>query len=384
MSASWRPQTRLVHGGCNRSPHGETSEALFLTSGFCYERAEDAEARFAETQEGYTYSRVGDPPCGCSRSAWRSSKGSEDCAATASGMAAVHADADVPAAHRHAGRGLGPAVRLVPLDPDPALPALRDRGGAGPDGKDLGAVGTGLSPPGRPRIPRIAGQPDAGAGGSRRGRRVGPPRAGRGDRRQRVRDAAAASSRCELGADIVVYSATKHIEARAAAWAADLCDTAFRKNGCSPTCAIRGRASALSTPGFWSRGWRPWPYVCAPERGRGPGRALARGPSPVPQVLYPGVGELPTARAGAAADEGRRHAGGLRVGGGRAEAFAVLNRLQLIKISNNLGDAKSSSPIPPARPTRRRAGRAVGGRASPRTCCGCRSGWRTSTICWPI
>ena len=61
MSASWRPQTRLVHGGVGRSPHGETSEALFLTSGFCYQRAEDAEARFAETQEGYTYSRVGNP-----------------------------------------------------------------------------------------------------------------------------------------------------------------------------------------------------------------------------------------------------------------------------------------------------------------------------------
>ena len=43
MPATWRPQTQLVHGGSQRSPHGETSEALFLTSGFCYERAEDAE-----------------------------------------------------------------------------------------------------------------------------------------------------------------------------------------------------------------------------------------------------------------------------------------------------------------------------------------------------
>ena len=91
MSASWRPQTRLVHGGCNRSPHGETSEALFLTSGFCYERAEDAEARFAETQEGYTYSRVGNPTVRMLEERMALLEGSEDCAATASGMAAVHA-----------------------------------------------------------------------------------------------------------------------------------------------------------------------------------------------------------------------------------------------------------------------------------------------------
>ena len=75
MPPTWRPQTRLVHGGTNRSPHGETSEALFLTSGFCYERAEDAEARFAETQPGYTYSRVGNPTVPDVRgAAWRSSR----------------------------------------------------------------------------------------------------------------------------------------------------------------------------------------------------------------------------------------------------------------------------------------------------------------------
>ena len=91
MSPSWRPQTQLVHGGTNRSPHGETSEALFLTSGFCYERAEDAEARFAETQEGYTYSRVGNPTVRMLEERMALLEGSEDCAATASGMAAVHA-----------------------------------------------------------------------------------------------------------------------------------------------------------------------------------------------------------------------------------------------------------------------------------------------------
>ena len=91
MSATWRAQTKLVHGGVCRSPHGETSEALFLTSGFCYQRAEDAEARFAETQEGYTYSRVGNPTMRMLEERMALLEGSEDCAATSSGMAAVHA-----------------------------------------------------------------------------------------------------------------------------------------------------------------------------------------------------------------------------------------------------------------------------------------------------
>ena len=57
----WRSGTTLVHGGCLRSPFGETSEALFLNSGFVYETAEEAEARFKGEAEGYVYSRYANP-----------------------------------------------------------------------------------------------------------------------------------------------------------------------------------------------------------------------------------------------------------------------------------------------------------------------------------
>ena len=51
----WKQQTRLVHEGQNRSPHGETAEAMYLTSGYVYDSAEQAEARFREEDDGFIY-----------------------------------------------------------------------------------------------------------------------------------------------------------------------------------------------------------------------------------------------------------------------------------------------------------------------------------------
>ena len=57
----WRQATKLVRGGLNRSEFGETAEAVYLTSGFAYEQAEAAAARFAGEEDGYTYSRLSKP-----------------------------------------------------------------------------------------------------------------------------------------------------------------------------------------------------------------------------------------------------------------------------------------------------------------------------------
>ena len=57
----WKPATKLVHAGTERSQFGETSEALYLTQGFVYDSAEAAEARFKGEDEGYVYSRYGNP-----------------------------------------------------------------------------------------------------------------------------------------------------------------------------------------------------------------------------------------------------------------------------------------------------------------------------------
>ena len=84
-----RKQTNLVRGGLSRSNHGETSEAIFMNSGYVFKNAEQAEARFAEEEEGYLYSRYGNPTVTMFEERMALNEGVESCFATASGMSAV-------------------------------------------------------------------------------------------------------------------------------------------------------------------------------------------------------------------------------------------------------------------------------------------------------
>jgi O-succinylhomoserine sulfhydrylase len=86
-----RPATRLVHGGVQRTHHGETAEALFLTSGYVYDDAEQAEATFAGSVEHYQYSRFANPTLTMLEQRLCLIEGAEDCRTTATGMAAVNA-----------------------------------------------------------------------------------------------------------------------------------------------------------------------------------------------------------------------------------------------------------------------------------------------------
>ena len=85
----WRPDTRAVRGGMHRTEFAETSEALFLTQGYTYASAAEAEASFAGEVDHYVYSRYGNPTVTTFEERLRQIEGSEDCFATASGMAAV-------------------------------------------------------------------------------------------------------------------------------------------------------------------------------------------------------------------------------------------------------------------------------------------------------
>ena len=90
MSETWNKRTRAVHGGTRRSQYGEVSEAIFLTQGFVYDSAEAAEARFISAGEDeFIYARYGNPTVKMFEDRIASLEGTEDAFATASGMAAV-------------------------------------------------------------------------------------------------------------------------------------------------------------------------------------------------------------------------------------------------------------------------------------------------------
>ena len=91
LTSKWRPQTRAVRAGTWRSEHGETSEALFLTSGYTYDDAETVAARFAGEQEGMTYSRLQNPTVAMLEERIAAMEGAEACRVQATGMAAMTA-----------------------------------------------------------------------------------------------------------------------------------------------------------------------------------------------------------------------------------------------------------------------------------------------------
>jgi O-succinylhomoserine sulfhydrylase len=91
ITSKWRPATQAVRGGTWRSEHGETSEALFLSSGFTYDDAETVAARFAGEEEGMTYSRLQNPTVQMLEERIALMEGAEACRAQATGMAAMTA-----------------------------------------------------------------------------------------------------------------------------------------------------------------------------------------------------------------------------------------------------------------------------------------------------
>jgi O-succinylhomoserine sulfhydrylase len=89
ITDKWKLETKLVRGGTYRSELGETSESIFMTSGYAYECAEDAAARFEGDQEGYTYSRLRNPTCAMFEDRMALVEGAEAARSTSTGMSAM-------------------------------------------------------------------------------------------------------------------------------------------------------------------------------------------------------------------------------------------------------------------------------------------------------
>ena len=96
----WRTRTKLVRGGTNRSDFAETNEAIFITSGYVYDSAEQAQRAFKKQEDRFIYSRFSNPTVGMFEERMRLLESTKSCRATATGMAAVWASL---AAHLKAG-----------------------------------------------------------------------------------------------------------------------------------------------------------------------------------------------------------------------------------------------------------------------------------------
>jgi len=339
--ANYRPETRLVHSGTLRSQYGETSEALFVTQGFVYDSAEQCEARFKGEDPGYIYSRFSNPTIAMFERRMLELEGAEACRSTATGMAAVTTAILAPLRagdHVVASKAMFGSCRYVIED---LLPRYGIQSTL-VDGLDLDQWQRAMRPntktcflesPTNPTLD-VLDIPAIAEIAHRAGARL-------------IVDNVFATpiwqSPLVLGADVVVYSATKHIDGQgrclggvilsSEAFIGEHIHNFMRQTGPSispfnawvllkglETLAVRVRAQTEAAARIAD--------------------ALAKHPK-ISRLIYPGREDHPQA----ALVKKQMRAGstlvGFEVKGGKAAAFRCLNALKLSRISNNLGDAKS-------------------------------------------
>lgn len=337
-TARWRPATRAVRGGTARSPHGETSEAIFLTSGFCYENAEEAAARFRGEAEGMTYSRLQNPTVAMLEERIALLEGAEAARCMASGMAAMTAAlmSHLSAGdHLVAGRALFGSCRVLV---DSILPRFGVETTV-VDGRSIEAWAAAIRPntraffletPANPTLDIIDIQAVS-ALGREAGALVVVDNAFASPVLQRP---------LELGADVVAHSATKLMDGQGRVLAGAV---AGPRQWIEETCLAFTRHTGPVLSAF-----NAWVVLKSLEtlelrvmRAAANAQRVAEALEGRVRLLYPG---LPSHPQHALAMR-QMAAGGtimaLFVGGGRARAHAVLDALELIDISNNVGDSRT-------------------------------------------
>ena len=337
----WRRATQQVRGGTRRSDFGETSEAMFLTSGYVYESPEEAEARFKGEDDGFIYSRFSNPTVGMFEERLALAEGAPRCLATATGMAAVNAAlmCQLEAGDRVvASRALFGSCRYI-LDeilPRFAITVVLV------DGSDLEQWRQAFSQPAKCVFLETPSNPAleiidleavchlAHAAGAK----VIVDNVFATPVLQRPR---------EFGADIVVYSTTKHIDGQGRCLGgAVLADEDFCENLLKPY--LRHTGPALSPFNAWImlKGLETLELRVARHAANAAEIAdFLSGQEGIERVLYPTRHDHPQQ----ALARRQMSAGGsvvaFDVTGGKEQAFDFLKRLRLVDISNNLGDAKS-------------------------------------------
>ena len=340
-TTNYRPETRLVHSGTLRSQFGETSEALFLTQGYVYDTAEQCEARFKGEDPGFIYSRYSNPTIAMFERRMIELEGAEAARSAATGMAAVTTAILAPLKagdHLVASRALFGSCLYVVQD-------LLPRYGIETtlvDGANLDEWQRAVRPntktfflesPTNPTLD-VLDIPGIAEIAHKAGARL-------------VVDNVFATpiwqSPLALGADVVVYSATKHIDGQgrclggiilsSESFIAEHIHNFMRQTGPS----ISPFNAWVLLKGLETLGVR---VRAQTETAARIADVLASHPK-ISRLVFPGRADHPQAALVKKQMRGGSTLVGFEVKGGKQAAFRVLNELKLAKISNNLGDAKS-------------------------------------------
>ena len=338
---NYRPRTRLVHEGQSRSPFGETSEALYLTSGFVYDSAEQAEARFREKDDGYIYSRFGNPTVRMFEERMIALEGAEDARATATGMAAVTAamlSLLQAGDHVVAARALFGSCRYI-------VETLLPRYGIETtliDGRDMPAWEQAMRPttkvlfletPSNPALQVIDMQSVADIAHAHGARLVV----------DNVFATPILQRPLDFGADIVVYSATKHIDGQGRCLGGIILgNEAYVRDELANFLRQTGPALAPFNAWIMLKSLETLPVRVDAHCDNAEKLVdFLNAHNKVGRVIYPGDKSHPQYKL---ACQQMTRGGNLiafDVGADKDDAFRFANNLQIAAISNNLGDAKT-------------------------------------------
>jgi O-succinylhomoserine sulfhydrylase len=346
IKKSWKASTKLVHAGQTRSQFKETSETIYMTSGYVYESAEEAEAAFDNSQPRFVYSRFGNPTVAMFEQRMAAIEGAEAARATSSGMAAVFAAlaCQVKAGDRVvASDALFGSCQFI-------LAEILPKWGVETvfvDGRDLEQWKAALAKPTKAVFLETPSNPSL---------RLVDLKA--------VCDLAHAAGATvvvdnvfatpllqqplPLGADVVVYSATKHIDGQGRCLGGVILGTEkFINETLQPF--IRHTGPSLSPINAWTllKGLETLDLRVSKQCDSALQIATAlQGHNKLQAVLYPGLKDFPQYALAQKQMSGGGTMLSLSVAGGKPAAFKFLNALELVLISNNLGDSKSLATHP--------------------------------------
>jgi O-succinylhomoserine sulfhydrylase len=336
-----RPDTLAVRGGLARSDFDETAEALFLTSGFVYSSAEQAEAAFKDEVDHYIYSRYGNPTVTMFEQRLRALEGAEACFATASGMSAVFVALAALLGQGDrvvSSRGLFGSCFVI-------LDEILPRWGVETvfvDGPDLEQWREALSVPTQAVFFETPSNPMQVLVDMRAVSDLAHA-AGAQVVVDNVFGTPVFSRPLDHGADVVVYSATKHIDGQGRTLGGAVLGTAEFVDGPVKN-LMRHTGPAMSPFNAWVlvKGLETLRLRVEQQAANALAIAQALEAHPrVGRVLYPWLPSHPQHELARRQMLGGGTVVTFEVTGGKAEAFALMNALEVVDISNNLGDAKS-------------------------------------------